>query len=84
MLIQLLADAGCRRIELGSFVSPKYVPTMANSEDVVKALDDLRRQKNLHLSCLVPSSRYMEQAVRVRPDEVAIFASASEAFSQKV
>lgn len=84
-LIQLLAKAGCSRIEAGSFVSPKYVPQMADTQALMEALQPLRESygQALHLSCLVPTLPYMKEATLVQPDEVAIFASASEGFSQK-
>jgi len=57
---------------------------MANSADVMKELSVLReKEKELKLCCLVPNAKYLEQAIQVRPDEIAIFGSASEAFSQK-
>jgi HMGL-like len=85
-LITKLAAAGCSRIEVGSFVSPQWVPNMASSAEVMEGLSDLRKKKlsKLQLSCLVPSLKYLDQAIQARVDEIAIFASASEAFSQKV
>jgi hypothetical protein len=85
-LITQLAAAGCSRIEAGSFVSPRWVPNMAHSAQVLEGLVDLRKEKaaKLQLSCLVPNLKYLEQAIQARVDEIAIFASASEAFSQKV
>jgi len=82
-LIEMLAQAGCTRIEPGSFVSPQAVPAMADTPAVMEALTEIRKQHKLQLSCLVPNTKYLEQALRYQPDEIAIFASASEAFSQK-
>lgn len=84
-LITKLAAAGCSKIEVGSFVSPR-VKNMANSIQVMEGLVNLRQEKGsqLVLSCLVPNLKYLEQAINAKVDEIAIFASASEAFSQKV
>jgi len=86
-LIEMLVEgAGCTRLEPGSFVSPRAVPAMADTPAVMEALGPLRerQQQQLRLSCLVaPRLSYLEEALRYRPDEIAIFASASEAFSQK-
>jgi len=82
-LIEMLAQAGCTRIEPGSFVSPQAVPAMADTPAVMEALTEIRKQHKLQLSCLVPNTKYLEQALQYQPDEIAIFASASEAFSQK-
>lgn len=87
-LITKLADAGCSYIEAGSFVSPKAVPAMANSFEVMSRLADPswrdRQSPNLVLACLVPTMKYFHQAIDVKAGEIAIFASASESFSQKV
>lgn len=88
-LISKLAEAGCQYIEAGSFVSPKWVPSMANSLQVMQGLPALKSKHNsnnkkLVLSCLVPNTQGLEKAIQVGADEIAIFASASEAFSQKV
>jgi len=80
-LVRLLARAGCPKIEVGSFVSPKWVPAMANSDQVYERLHDLKGTTTL--SCLVPNTKGMQDAQRVQVDEIAIFAAASESFSQK-
>jgi hydroxymethylglutaryl-CoA lyase len=86
--IQKLAESGCSYIEAGSFVSPKAVPAMANSLDVMKQISDPMWRKHYHqdltLSCLVPTLKYFHHALEGNVDEIAIFASASETFSQKV
>jgi hydroxymethylglutaryl-CoA lyase len=85
-LIQMLAAAGCTKIEAASFVSPKMVPAMSNSLDVMQGLSNLRQERasSLTLSGLVPNTKYLQQAMEANMDEVAIFVSASETFSQKV
>jgi HMGL-like len=85
-LINMLTTAGCTKIEGGSFVSPKMIPSMANTAQVMQELSDLRQQagSRLTLSCLVPNVKYMNMAIEANVDEIAIFASASETFSQRV
>ena len=82
-LVQLLARAGCPKIEVGSFVSPKWVPAMANSDQVYERLSDSLTGPTT-FSCLVPNTKGMLDAQRVKVDEIAIFAAASQSFSQKV
>jgi len=78
--IEALAQAGCKRIEVGSFVSPKWVPQMANSDAV---LTQLNRQSDVTYSALTPNIHGVEQAIACGADEIAIFGAASEAFTQK-
>lgn len=79
-LIDRLTDAGLSYIEAGSFVNPKWVPQMAGSEEV---LDGIRRKNGVTYAALAPNMKGFERAVAVGASEVAIFAAASEAFSQK-
>jgi hydroxymethylglutaryl-CoA lyase len=83
--IHKLFQAGCSVIEAGAFVSPKWVPQMANSDQVFSNLNYSSDDKDRpYLSCLVPNANGMEQALQVPlVSEIAIFASASEAFSQQ-
>jgi hydroxymethylglutaryl-CoA lyase len=79
-LIHQLVDAGISYIEAGSFVNPKWVPQMANSEDV---FTQLVHGDNITYAALTPNLKGFERALSVNATEVAIFAAASEAFSQK-
>ncbi len=79
-LITQLGDAGIKRIEAGSFVSPKWVPQMADSDAV---LQQLKRQVGVVYSALTPNLKGFELALAAGADEVAIFGAASESFSQK-
>jgi hydroxymethylglutaryl-CoA lyase len=79
-LVEQLSDAGCTVIETGSFVSPKWVPQMADSAAVFKKI---KRQNHVRYTALTPNLRGLEAAIEARVDEVAIFGAASEAFSQK-
>ncbi|NKF51016.1 hydroxymethylglutaryl-CoA lyase [Shewanella sp. WXL01] len=79
-LIENLADAGINRIEAGSFVSPKWVPQMADSSEVIKSI---KRKQGVQYSALTPNLKGFELALDAGVDEVAIFGAASQSFSQK-
>jgi hydroxymethylglutaryl-CoA lyase len=79
-LIEALAAAGLRTIEAGSFVSPRWVPQMATTAEV---LSRLRPLAGVALPVLVPNSRGLDAALAAKVEEIAVFAAASEAFSQK-
>lgn len=78
-LINALADAGIKDIEAGAFVSPKWVPQMADSSNVISALD----LPTTNLTALTPNLKGAEAAHAVGIKEFAIFTAASEAFCQK-
>lgn len=78
-LIDLLSQAGFRRIEVASFVSPKWVPQMADSGQV---LAGIKRGQGISYAALTPNMKGFEAAIAARADEIAIFASASEGFSR--
>jgi hydroxymethylglutaryl-CoA lyase len=79
-LIDRLGAAGLSVIEAGSFVSPKWVPQMAASDDVYKAI---RKREGVSYPVLVPNMRGLESALRAGAEEIAIFAAASETFTRK-
>jgi len=79
-LVDMLSDCGYGRIEVTSFVSPKWVPQMADAAEV---MDGIRRRPGTRYAVLTPNMRGLEAALEAGADEVAIFASASETFSQK-
>lgn len=78
-LVDCLSQAGFRRIECASFVSPKWVPQMADSAQV---LAGITRREGVSYAALTPNMRGFEDAVAAGADEVAIFGSASEGFSK--
>ena len=78
-LIDLLSDTGLTHIEAGSFVSPKWVPQMADSLDVMKKIT---RRHNVTYSALTPNVQGFEQALKAGANQVAIFTSSSEGFCQ--
>ncbi len=79
-LIDRLSGAGFGRIECASFVSPKWVPQMAGSGEVMAGIS---RRDGVRYAALTPNMRGYEDALAAGVDEVAIFASASEGFSRK-
>ena len=84
-LISQLADAGLKTIESGSFVSPKWVPQMAGSEEVFEAINSHIQPiyPNTIFSALTPNDFGMARAIECGVKEVAVFTAASESFSQK-
>ncbi|MEX1197102.1 MAG: hydroxymethylglutaryl-CoA lyase [Pseudohongiellaceae bacterium] len=78
--IERLADAGIRHIEAGSFVSPRWVPSMAGSDQVITGI---RRRQDVRYTALTPNLTGLQRAMDAGVREVAVFAAASEAFSQK-
>ncbi|CAE7435525.1 HMGCL [Symbiodinium microadriaticum] len=79
-LIHKLASTGLSHIEVGSFVSPKWVPQMADTPQLFEALE---RRQILTYSVLTPNMKGLQSAVEVNVKEVAVFAAASELFSQR-
>ncbi len=79
-LVQRLQDAGLTEIEVTSFVSPKWVPQMADNAQVMAGID---RRPGVRYSVLTPNLQGYEAAVKSLPDEIVVFGAASEAFSQK-
>ncbi len=79
-LVEGLAAAGLRTVEAGSFVSPRWVPQMADSEQVFNAI---ARAPGVTYAALTPNLKGLERALAAGADEVAVFAAASESFSQR-
>lgn len=79
-LVDDLSAAGLGHIEVGSFVSPKWVPQMAGSAEVFAGI---RQQPGVIYSALTPNLRGLEAAIEAGVREVAVFAAASESFSQR-
>jgi hydroxymethylglutaryl-CoA lyase len=79
-LIDRLSETGLSAIEAGSFVSPKWVPQMAASAEVMAGI---RRRPGTSYPVLVPNLQGLEQALAAGATEIAVFAAASERFSQK-
>jgi hydroxymethylglutaryl-CoA lyase len=79
-LVHRLQDAGLTEIEVTSFVSPKWVPQMADNAEVMAGI---QRKAGVRYSALTPNMKGFEAALLSKPDEIVVFAAASEAFSQK-
>jgi hydroxymethylglutaryl-CoA lyase len=79
-LVHRLQDAGLTEIEVTSFVSPKWVPQMADNAQVMAGV---QRKKGVRYSVLTPNMQGFEAALKSEPDEIVVFAAASEAFSQR-
>jgi hydroxymethylglutaryl-CoA lyase len=79
-LVHRLQDAGLKEIEVTSFVSPKWVPQMADNAEVMAGIE---RKRGVRYSVLTPNMKGFEAAVASRPDEIVVFGAASEAFSQR-
>ena len=85
-LIERLAKAGLKKIEAGSFVSPKWVPQMAGTDLVLDRLNgnqSLIKDTGVRYAVLTPNLKGLEGAIQHRAGEVAIFSAASESFTQK-
>lgn len=79
-LIEALAEAGIRRLEATSFVSPRWIPNLADAGEV---LAGLRRKPGVTYAALVPNLKGLERALAAKVDEVVIFLSASESHNRK-
>jgi isopropylmalate/homocitrate/citramalate synthase len=79
-LVNRLADAGLPAVEAGAFVSPKWVPQMADSAQVLKGI---RRKPGVSYPVLAPNMKGLEAALEAGADEIAIFGAASDTFSRK-
>jgi len=79
-LVHRLQAAGLREIEVTSFVSPRWVPQMADNAEVMAGL---QRRPGVRYSVLTPNLKGFEAALATRPDEIVVFGAASEAFSQR-
>jgi len=79
-LVHRLQDAGLKEIEVTSFVSPKWVPQMADNAEVMAGI---ARRSDVRYSVLTPNLKGFEAAVPLQPHEIVVFGAASEAFSQR-
>jgi hydroxymethylglutaryl-CoA lyase len=79
-LVHRLQEAGLREIEVTSFVSPKWVPQMADNAEVMAGI---HRKPGVRYSVLTPNMKGFEASVASKPDEIVVFGAASEAFSQR-
>ena len=86
-LVSRLIEAGSKNIEVGAFVSPKWVPQMEDSKDVMVYFGQKQNigllPKKVNLVTLVPNLQGLETAMNVDAKSVAVFIAASESFSKK-
>ena len=78
-LVNLLSTSGIRKIETASFVSSKWVPQMADGEEVMAGI---QRKSGVSFTALTPNEKGLERAIKAKADEIAVFGSASEGFSK--
>ncbi|CAF0927480.1 unnamed protein product [Brachionus calyciflorus] len=78
--INLLSNSGLKRIEVTSFVSPKWVPQLADAKQVMKSI---QRNPLVRYSTLTPNLKGLDDAIEVGSQEIAIFGAASETFTKK-
>ncbi len=79
-LIRALAGAGLDRIEVTSFVAPRWIPQLADADDLARMLE---RREGVTYSALCPNSRGLERALQAKIPEIAVFVSASEAHNKR-
>ncbi|MGY4830908.1 hydroxymethylglutaryl-CoA lyase [Sphaerotilaceae bacterium SBD11-9] len=79
-LVHRLQDAGVREIEVTSYVSPKWVPQMADNAQVMAGIE---RRAGVRYAVLTPNMKGLEAALADKPDEIVVFGAATEAFSQR-
>jgi hydroxymethylglutaryl-CoA lyase len=82
-LIQRLARTGLQAIEATSFVSPRWVPQLADASQVMHAIQPLLSHPSITFPVLVPNLKGLEEALKVNAKEIGIFLSATEGFSRK-
>ncbi|MCB0349366.1 MAG: hydroxymethylglutaryl-CoA lyase [Bdellovibrionales bacterium] len=83
MLVDKLVRSGSRFMEIGAFVSPKWVPQMADTEAVVKEVLANKNYKTVEFSALVPNEVGMQKALLCKAPEVSVFTAVSDTFTEK-
>lgn len=78
-LVNLLSKSGLSKIETASFVSSRWVPQMADGEQV---MDGIQRKLGVSYTALTPNEKGLDRAIQAKADEIAVFGSASEGFSK--
>jgi hydroxymethylglutaryl-CoA lyase len=82
-LIEALSSAGLTRIEITSFVSPKWIPQLADADELAEEIENHHRHPGVTYSALVPNAKGLERAKRAKMEEIAVFLSASETHNRK-
>jgi hydroxymethylglutaryl-CoA lyase len=82
-LIEALATAGLKRIEITSFVSPTWIPQLADADELAETIAEHHKHPGVVYSALCPNPKGLERAKRAKVEEVAVFISASETHNRK-
>jgi len=82
-LIEALSSAGLTRIEITSFVSPKWIPQLADADELAEEIEMHHRHPGVTYSALVPNAKGLERAKRAKMEEIAVFLSSSETHNRK-
>jgi hydroxymethylglutaryl-CoA lyase len=82
-LIEALAAAGLKRIEVTSFVSPKWIPQLADADELAETLEEHHKHPGVVYSALCPNPKGLERAMHAKIEEIAVFISASETHNRK-
>jgi hydroxymethylglutaryl-CoA lyase len=82
-LIEALAVAGLKRIEVTSFVSPKWIPQLADADELAETLEEHHKHPGVVYSALCPNPKGLERALHAKIEEIAVFISASETHNRK-
>jgi hydroxymethylglutaryl-CoA lyase len=82
-LIEALASAGLQRIEITSFVSPQWIPQLADADELAANIQEFHRHPGVTYSALVPNAKGLERAKAAKMEEIAVFLSASETHNKK-
>ena len=82
-LIEALVSAGLKRIEITSFVSPTWIPQLADADELADAIEEHHKHPGVTYSALCPNPKGLERAKRAKVEEIAVFISASETHNRK-
>jgi hydroxymethylglutaryl-CoA lyase len=82
-LIEALASAGLQRIEITSFVSPQWIPQLADADELAANVQEFHRHPGVRYSALVPNPKGLERAKAAKMEEIAVFVSSSETHNRK-
>jgi hydroxymethylglutaryl-CoA lyase len=81
-MLDLITQTGINQIEIGSFVSPKWIPQLGDTDKLIESIPSHKRDK-LYLSTLVPNLKGLEAAINCKVNEIVLFVSVSETFNKK-
>lgn len=82
-MIEMLVASGVKDVEVTSFVSPKWVPQMADNSDLFKRVRESIKDESIRLPVLVPNKKGLDEAIRTGAQDIAIFTAATDSFNQR-